>query len=1120
MKIKYTNNLFFHRRVFILFIMKTFIFLFCTAVFSFSPGKIFSQNAKIIIDADKTVTVDEVFDLIRKQTKYNFIYQEDLFKNVPKVQLKKGVIEANKLLEESLSTTYFNFELTENNTIAISKKSMVRSKVTAQAVIRGAVTDEKGFAIPGVTVSIKGTNLGVVTDSEGKFIVVIIDPNPTLVFSSIGFETQEVEVRKQTIINVQLRQSLSKLDEVQVTAYGKTSKRLSTGSIVTIGAEEIQRSPVQNVLEAVQGRVPGVFIQQQSGRPGSPFAIQIRGRNSLNNIDPLIIIDGVTYPSGGLPVQTLGLNSILRGGNALDFLDPNMIESINFLKDADATSIYGSRGSYGVIIITTKKGKIGKPRLNVSTTSGFSYRGKSTKLLNTADYLAYRRESISNNGVVPGPTDLDVNGTWSESKDTDWTDFYLGNAAFTSNTNAIYSGGSESTTYLFGANHNTTEDIQSAKGKNKTGGLNLSFETRSKNSKFKMGFSGSYSATNNNLIAYDFVAGSRYLLAAPNAPSIYNLDGSLNWTDYPSDNPGRVYNQIHENKTDNLVANLRFDYSPVKGLTLSNNFGFNVLSSNEIFASPSTFFNPATAYITTSTLNTYRIRTLTVEPNAKYTTKLGSRGNITAQVGATIQDKLQSSQSTIGSDFLSDDQLYNPTTAAAANVITLYNDVTGRYIGSFGILSYNWANKYLININARRDGSTKFGENNRFGNFGSIGAGWIFSEENLFKNNIKVISFGKVRGSYGTSGGDGISEYSYVSRYLQTGGGGYNNGVALTPTGLSNPYLNWERNNKGDLNLNLEFFNGRIGIDGTYYWNESNNLLVQLPLSTVTGSTGVAQNSPAEIKNWGYEFLLNTKNIITKNFSWSTDFNISVPKSELASYPTLGALPNANYVVGKPITGIKLYKYEGVNPATGDYNFFKDVNQNGVVDTGEIATWLPIVSVGLDANKDKTEFIDLAPKFYGGINNTLTYKNITLNVFFTFTKRMAKNFLGSQSTGMGTPRTNIAQELYDDRWQQPGDITNVPRPTTNLFNYLLAQNNFFNSTGAYSDATYARLQNLDLSYNFSLENLKKLHLQGLTLSIKGQNLFTISKYKSYDPENLGAGTAPLRTVVLGINLTL
>ncbi|MEO8253249.1 MAG: SusC/RagA family TonB-linked outer membrane protein [Flavobacterium sp.] len=1095
--------------------MRTFILLMYITVCSFTPKNSFSQ-VKVIINANKEASIDQVFKLIKEQTDLHFIYQEDMFKNLPLVHLEKGEILVSKLLEQVLSGKGFDFDLTDSKIIKIKKKELllVKNKM-AEIKISGEVTDSKGFPVF-AAIEVKGTPDNVVfADENGKYTITVPGEESVLIFSSFGYENQEVVVKNSRVINISLKESINKLDEVQITAYGKTSKRLATGNITTITAEDIQKNPVSNVLEAVQGRVPGVYIRQLSGQPGSPIEIQMRGKNTLTgSSSPLIVIDGVTYPYGDLP--EIGTNFNFGGGNALNYIDPNTIETINFLKDADATAIYGSRGSNGVILITTKKGRVGKPIFSFTSKNGVSFRGKSPNLLNTADYVNYRKEAIANAGLTPGLSDVDVNGTWSDTKQTDWTKYFLGGAAITRANTVSYSGGSELVNYLMSANYNSEENIQNANGKNTIAGLHFNLNASTENRKFSIGLTGTYTATQNTVVPFN----SAVILMAPNAPSVYNADGTLNWEDYSNGgadtggNPGRIFKLIQKNKIDNLVSSLNLKYTPIEGLDFNTDIGVNILSSNQLLATPTTYYQPGSFETNSSNINNYRIRNLTIEPNVSYDINFKKFGNVTLKTGATLQDALNTTSNILGVNLLSDDFLNNPTMADRANITDSYSEFTNRYIGFFGILNYNFFNKYILNASIRHDGSTKFASGNRFGTFGSIGASWIISEEEWFVKHVNFISFAKLRSSYGTTGGDGIGNYKYITTYGSNFS--YNNNLSYVPSGPSNPYLHWENNKKAEVSISLSFFKDRISLSHSYYWTKSNDQLIPSPTSIVTGVPAITKKSPAVIKNWGHEITLSTENIKTNSFKWSTDFNITLAKNELVSYPNVEVLPDSNYEVGKPITGVKLYNFQGVNTQTGNYNFWKDQNRNGVVDGGEVNEW----SDNLDYNKDRTVFINLAPKYYGGIQNNFGYKNLNLGVFLSFTVKKGQNFLGSQVDAPGIPNLNITQEVYDARWQKPGDVTNVARITTD-FNSFTSHNSFINSSGAISNASFARIENINLSYDFSRELLKKLNIHTFQLYIQGQNLFVFSKYKGYDPESLGVSSlAPLRTVVFGVNLTL
>ncbi|WBL23009.1 SusC/RagA family TonB-linked outer membrane protein [Zunongwangia sp. HRR-M8] len=1083
-------------------------------------AKASSQSVKISID-EHQISLKKLFNKIERITDYSFLYHVGDIDLSQKVDVEAKDEPLEDILTEVFSATGIDYSLNDTQIILKPSKPSVESTTTnlretknLQSLVSGRITNVDGEPLMGVTVRIKDKNRGVITDENGKYAITAAI-GEILEYSSIGYEKASVKVSNTDPLDIVMKESVNGLDAVQVTAYGKTSKRFNTGNITTITGEEIQKSPVTNVLEAVQGKVPGVYIQQTNGQPGSPVSIQMRGLNSISvnpNTQPLVIIDGVQYPYGNLPT-TQGTGT-LTGGNALNFIDPNSIKNINFLKDADATAIYGSRGSNGVILITTKKGRVGKAQISFSSRNGVSFRGRSPELLNTNEYLNLRREAIENAGLTPQASDWDLE-RWDPNNETDWTDYFLDGAAFTTANNVSYSGGSENVSYLVRANYNSQENIQNANGKNETGGVHFNLNVNSNDRKFSLGLTGTYNTTKNTVVPFN----NSFLLTAPNGPQLYNEDGSLNWTDYNAGgyrNPASIYELVHENKTDNFISNVNLKYIPVKGLEISTMVGLNVLSSNEVFGKPDSYYNPGFYLPSSSELSVSKLRTLTIEPNISYTTSLGDFGEITAKVGATLIDKLTEKNDIYGTNLLNKAVIKNPTMANPEDVSSRYSSTTNRYIGGFGILNYNLANKYLLNFNIRRDGSTKFGPGNRFGNFWSAGAGWILSEEDWFAESLNFISFAKLRGSYGTSGIDGIANYKYKTIYES--GYSYNGNIGYLSSGPANPDLHWEKTTKAEIAVNLEFLEGRISVTESYYDNKTDNQLVPFPVSIVTGVNSITMNSPAEVRNWGHEITLNTKNIISQNFTWSTSFNITLPKNKLVSYPADLTLTNPNLEVGKSINGKKVYNYQGVNPETGNYNFWKDLNNDGQITNNEIGEWESGTDA-LDYNQDRTEFVDLNPKFFGGFQNSFRYKNFNLSVLFSFTKKKALNFIGSQTDQPGTFNTNIAKDIYDARWQQPGDITNVAKPRAGYLGYTNFAN-FNNSSGAYSNATYARLQNVNLSYDFPSEITDKINFNSIRVYLQGQNLLTISNYDGYDPETLAAGAAPLRTVVFGLNFTL
>jgi TonB-linked SusC/RagA family outer membrane protein len=1077
------------------------VFLGCLHV----SAAVFSQNINL---SENNASLKTIFSKLEQQSGYTFFYNAGVLRETQNVSVNVRNATLTQALDACLKGMPLHYTFVDN-TVVITKQA-------APILFIGKILDAQGNPLPGVTVKIKNSAIGVVTNKNGEFTIMVMERSTAIMqFTFIGYISQEIPAAKlNNPISITMKEDISTLDEVQVLAYGQTTKRFNTGNVTTITSKEIEMNPVPNVLQAISGRVPGLFIQQNSGLPNSSFQVQIRGGSSFNFTNPLYVVDGVTYPgSDRLNYLSDGdlSNGGIAGGNALNFLNPSEIESVTVMKDADATAIYGARGGNGVILITTKKGKAGTPQLNVTARSGVSVRGTSPKMLNTQQYLELRREAFKNDGMQPGPSDLDINGTWPEDRYTNWAKLATGNHASTSDVNVAYSGGSGMTNYRISGQFGNQTSIQLGGGSVKNVGVRFDLNNTSPNKKFYFDMSGGFSSTMNDTKPGDF-SNMEYSTMAPNAPSLLLPDGNLNWDIGNLANYLQRTKLLYKGTTSNLISNTVLRYTPVKGLTINATIGYNLLLNRDFRAQPTDYYEPIgnVATQTVADRSEFSVRTWTIDPNINYVTGLGHKGTLDVRAGGTLVDKLNPYSSISGIGFIGDALLYNPS--SATKVTANYTQTPNRNLGYFGIIRYNWDGKYLLTLNGRYDGSTQFGPGKQFGSFGSVGAAWIFTEEDFLKDKIPFLSFGKLRGSYGITGNDGIGNYNYLSTFSTTEI--YDGKPGLTPVRLANPNLQWETIKKRELALSLEFFKGRISFEGTYYDNLTYNQLVQSFLSSVTGFINFPVNSPAMIRTNGMELMLNTVNIKTKNFKWSTNFNISIPHSKLVRYDGLStAAINSNYIVGKPITIIKAYNYAGIDPQTGSYTY---VNAKG-----EKGPFIPYLSpVQLDQIADKTQVIDLAPKYYGGISNSFTYKGFSLDMFFEFRNRIGKNFLGAQSQMPGQFNVNTTTQWLR-RWQKPGDITDMPKVSQGIA-AILGQGTFSASSGAYENATYARLANMNVSYTLPGAWLKKAHISRLAIFAQGQNLLTISKYKGgLDPENLIPGSLPpLRVITGGINLTL
>jgi TonB-linked SusC/RagA family outer membrane protein len=968
----------------------------------------------------------------------------------------------------------------------------------SQHPITGTVTDAVG-PLPSVTVLIKGTTKSAITDEKGHFSI-IANSTDVLVFSFIGYTTQEITVGNQTSIKVFLSEDSTQLKEVTINAgYYKVKDKERTGSIERITSKDIEKQPVTNVIATMQGRMAGVNIVQESGIAGGGFTINIRGLNSLrtNGNNPLYIIDGVPYSSDPISNQQTS-TSIPGDGNPLSSINPSDIESLEILKDADATAIYGSRGANGVVLITTKKGKTGKTSFTLNSSHSVGKVTRFMDLMNTEQYLAMRRKAFANDGITEYPAyAYDVNGTWDQSRYTNWQKELTGGTSEINNLQATVSGGTDLTQYLLSGNYRTESSVFPGNFLYKRGGARLNFNHTDEDRKFRMIFSGSYTVQNNDLPYIDFVALSRQL--APNAPALYDAGGNLNWENSTWENPLSNLESKSLSQTSDLIANAMLAYQITDDLQIKSSLGFTDLQNEDSRSIPSTMYNPAYqlgSQYSSIYLNDVSRRSWIIEPQINWNHTYGdSRVDILA--GGTFQNQRSKALVNLASGFTSNSLLYD--LASASSVITTDNDMLiYKYQAFFGRANYTYKDRYIINLTGRRDGSSRFGPGKRFATFGAVGAAWLFSKEPLISDNIKFLSFGKLRASYGTTGNDQIGDYQYLDTYTSSGYqyGGVN---GLQPARLYNADFGWETNNKFEAAMEVGFFNDKIFLSAAWYRNRSSSQLVGLPIPGTTGFTTILDNLDATVQNTGFEASVRTVNLKTNNFEWSTNINITIAGNKLLSFPGLEySAYRSDYIVGQPTTIRKLFHFTGVNPQTGLFEF-EDVDGDGSI------TY---------ANDLKT-VKDFNPDYYGGIENQLRYKGLQIDFLFQFVKQQNFNFANTQRyPGIFSNQPTA----YNNSWQQQGDTAPYQMFTTGANQQAMQASEYFAlSDGAVSDASYIRLKNISLSYNLPEKWTPGTKCK---FSLQAQNLLTITSFKGADPEFIQGNTLPpLRVISFDVQLS-
>ncbi|EHO11005.1 SusC/RagA family TonB-linked outer membrane protein [Myroides odoratimimus CCUG 12901] len=994
--------------------------------------------------------------------------------------------------------------LTITPTYAVSKDNLLHLDYQKRT-ISGTVSDNSGVLI-GAIVQIKGTDVATTTDSSGKYSL-NASSGDILVISYIGYKTKEIVVTASLIYNISLLQDEDVLSEVVINAgYYSVKDREKTGSIARVTAKDIELQPVINPLQAIQGRMAGVNITQNTGVPGGGFDIQIRGRNSLrpyqnnaiNGNAPLYVIDGVVIPNSNLINSPLSTSILpMSDTNILNSINPSDIESIEILKDADATAIYGSRGANGVVLITTKKNKSDKLSFSLSSSTSFSKVASKMKLLNTQQFNKMRDEAFENDGITTYPASaLDMNGTWDRNRYTDWQKELIGGTALSQNIQLGVSGGSETTHFSVSASQGTQATVFPTDKGYKRNTFLINFNHNSKDGRFQLNSSTNYSLQKNNLIANDLTNTS--LTLSPNAPNLYNPDRSLNWNFLDDSNPISSMYETYENDNNNMNLNLNLNYELFKNIYLKLNAGYNKTNTDEKRLTPHTIYNPINNFTSEQSKlanNLINNNSYILEPQLNYVLNL-DKLSVNSLIGLTYQESRTNALYLNGIGFQTNDFISN---ISAAKTITLSQsaNLQYKYAAIFGRLNLTYNNKYLLNITARRDGSSRFGDNHKFGNFAAIGTAWIFSKEDFFKDS-SWLSFGKLRASYGTSGSDNIGDYQYLDTY-SLNPSKYDELTGLRPSRLHNPNFSWEKTKKLEAAIELALFNDRFQFELAYYRNTSSNQLVGIPLPGTTGFSSIQDNLPATVENKGWEFSINSQNIRTKDFSWSTNFNISFPKNTLLSFPNLDSSTYANrFIIGKSTSVSRLYNFEGIDPLTGLYKF-TDYNNDGKI----------------TALEDKQNLQERATKYHGGLHNTLTYKNLSLDFLFQFVKQTNYNY-------------NYILSSPGSIFNQPIEILDSWSPTNPNSQYgyfssghdpLMIDNlNLFkNSNKIIGDASYIRLKNVSLSY---LLKLPKAKIDSVRFYFQGQNLWTITNYFGLDPEFTALGfLPPLKTFAFGVQLT-
>ncbi|TKB99271.1 TonB-dependent receptor [Pedobacter cryophilus] len=1117
-------------------------------------AKSFSQSINL---TGKNITLEKALTEIGEQSGYFFFYKYNEIKQAKPVTLNLKGVSLEKALQESFKNQPFTYAI-DHKTIVVTQ-ALAKSAIVLPVNVKGKVVDEKGLPLPGASIKVKNVNKVTQTDINGNFSFSDLANDAVLEISYTGFAPQEVAVNGRESLTITLKESSLNLETVVFVGYGTQQKKDVTGAVSSIGAKQIKDQSVVSLDNAMAAQMAGVQVTQASGAPGGGSTVRIRGAGSLSaGNEPLYVVDG-------FPVT----NDFNQRNNPLNTINPADIENIQVLKDASATAIYGSRGSNGVVIITTKSGKSGVSKMDFSVNTGIQQVEKTLDVLNATEFANYINEARNNAWINSGvgrlatdPNSARLNNVMyllpavlsdpsALGEGTNWQDEIF-RTAMTSNYQLNFSGGNDKTKFFVSGGYLSQEGVI-LKSDLKRYSFRLNVESQV-NKRVKVGanLTPTYTFSNQTLAEGNWQGGGIIQSAITAAPYLSPYDANGNYTKITGqgigtsevDNPVKIANEyFHQQGNLRLLGTAFAEFNLAKDLNFKTLVGADVRNFGEDIFNPSVI-NPNSVNATklsTATNNLVENRNWLSEFTLNYAKKV-KKHSFEGLLGYTIQ-KENINVSAINATNFPNDEI---KTINAAGLITsaLSRKEEWSLLSYLARLNYSFNDKYLLTATFRTDGSSRFGADNRWGTFPSVSLGWRVSEEDFLKS-VNWLSELRVRTSYGLTGNNFITNYGAIGltgadNYVFGGAGGVlNNGIRLT--NIPNSKLGWERNKQLDLGLELGLLKNRFAMSFDYYNKRTSDLLLNVPVPTLTGYTTALQNI-GEIKNQGFEFTLTSRNMV-KAFKWTTDLNFSTNNVEvlalgpdgspiLARQSTfaagsthiteIGAAPGSYF--GYKVIGVYQNAADVANSAT-----FKNAAGVPTVKPGELK-FADINGDGVLTAADRTNLGSPFPDFTYGMTNTFNYKNLD----FAFTLQGVQGFevlnAARRFYGNYAGSYNVLSSTANG-WKSetdPGD--GVSPQIDRNFNGYAATSVINNVTSQFvEDGSFLRIRNITLGYNLPQPVLKTLKVANARLSFTVQNAYTFTKYEGYNPEVSVEGANPLvpgvdsggyplaRTFMFGLN---
>ncbi|WP_161554543.1 SusC/RagA family TonB-linked outer membrane protein [Sinomicrobium soli] len=1120
--------------------MKTLIFLYCTVAFSLGSYHGFSQNARIKIDADMTLSVEQIFNLIEYQTDYKFIYRHDAIKDAPLVKVSKGVMIAGDLLRMGLEPIHYYYDFVDNTIIVKRKEAIPEEYNIPQSLqIAGTITGEDGMPIGGITVYV--TNVepsskridrefvirGTSTDLEGSFSLEA-EPGYFLVVTGLGYEFTYLEITaEQTVYNIVLKEEVSALEEVMVVGYGTTKKKDLTGSVGSIDSKDIEQIKAQTVERALVGKIPGVYVSSQSGGPGSGAIVHIRGLSQLTGDNqPLYVIDGVPVVMNPQFEKVGSIGVFGNRENPLLSINPADVERVDVLKDASAAAIYGSRAANGVVLITTKRG-----RRNQKAKLDFSYSTTIQNPANTYDVLNgdQFREFITAQGL-DGEIDL-------SDADTDWQDKIVNHNAIWNQYDLSISGGTSKVNYLVSGRVADQEGVMLGNKFTRysfTTSLDVDITER-----LKAGTHFSYNHAINKRSGLISLSSGAFF--RPDLP-VFNEDGTYSTSPAsrgfilrnPVGDAGKVRNKAVSR---NVLGNIYGEYKILDHLKFRSQLSINLTNDRTSEFSPS-FTREALWGIYDGTEGAL----LNVQHNSGISTSWSNTLNfnktfaeahtIDAVAGVSWDHYRLDLESQKYAGFPDDEVLTDIN--SANDFVNANSDVSETALNSvFGRVNYNYKDKYLATFTARYDGSVKFGPDNQWGFFPSGALAWNIHHEDFLKGSSSWLDQLKLRASLGRTGLDNLPAFTYLSYYRAMGNSdSFYDGInGIVVEGVPNSGIRWEQTDQLDLGLEFGMFNNRLSGEIVYFDKKTSGIILMVPIPAQTGSSYWNANI-ADVSNKGWEFALGGDIIRSSQWRWNSSFNISFVNNNVDALHggATSAYGSAGIVEGESV-GVTLgydvvsiaqtpEEIDALNAGAPDGNYY-----SGLVQPGDYI-YRDMDGDGEITNADRTPLGDINPDFFGGWNNSISYKNFDFGFNFNFVKGNDKVWRrGADQFAFVEAFNNVTTDVFD---------TWTPENTGAEYARVGSQTHLVTSRNV-RDASYIRLRSASIAYNFPKSWLANTGISNIQLSVSGNNLITITRYPGIDPESVspqrGGATMDLmsdegifypqmRTFTIGARLSL